>query len=187
MIKIYKALITDFTQADYTKEYSLLDCAFKEKICAEKSDIAKMQTLAGLILLRLGACEIYGKSNFEITFNKNGKPLTDFCYFNISHSEKAAVCVFSDTPVGIDIQKIKPIKKREKYKFFTPRENSYVNEQTQLVSQRYTEVFTKKESALKMLGLTLADSGKIDTFSNEFEFDIQSKDGFVITACRKRP
>ena len=62
MIKIYEALITDFTQADYTKEYSLLDCAFKEKICAKKSQLDKMRSLAGRILLRRGAAEIYAKT-----------------------------------------------------------------------------------------------------------------------------
>lgn len=36
MIKIYSALITDFTQADYTNAYSLLENALKEKIDAKK-------------------------------------------------------------------------------------------------------------------------------------------------------
>ena len=31
MIKLYKAEISDFSQADYAKMYSLLDCESKEK------------------------------------------------------------------------------------------------------------------------------------------------------------
>ena len=183
MIKIYNAQITDFTQADYTKAYSLLDCALKEKICAKKCVQDKMCSIAGYILLWRGALEIYGKTDFNINFNKNGKPLVDFCYFNISHSEDRVVCAFSDRPVGIVIQKIKPIIKRKKYKFFTDFESAYVNADEKLVAQRYTEIFTKKESALKMLGFSLADCGKIDTFSKKLGFEIQTKDDFITTVC----
>ena len=185
MIKIYEALITDFTQADYTKEYILLDCAFKEKICAKKSQLDKMRSLAGRILLRRGAAEIYAKTEFDITYNKNSKPLTDFCFFNISHSENRVVCVFADGPVGIDIQKIIQVRKREKYKFFTDFENAYINADENLISQRYTEVFAKKEAALKMLGLSIAEFGKIDTFSKEYKLSVQAKDGFVMAVCLK--
>ena len=36
MIKLNSAKIYDFTQADYAKMYSLLDCAIKEKIDKKK-------------------------------------------------------------------------------------------------------------------------------------------------------
>ena len=185
MIKIYSALITDFTQADYTNAYRLLENALKEKIDAKKSEKDKMRSLAGIILLYKGAFELYKKTDFKIKFNKNGKPLCDFCFFNISHSQNRVVCVLSDEPVGMDIQKIKPIKRREKYKFFTDKENDYVNSGNEKNSlcERFTEIFTKKESALKMLGLSLADSKNIDTFSNRFKF-MQQKDGeFITTVC----
>ena len=186
MIKIYSALITDFSQADYAKMYSLLDCALREKIDAKNKADDKMCSLAGLILLYRGARELYGKTNFDITFSEHGKPLCDFCHFNISHSENRVVCVFSDRKVGVDIQKIKPVVSREKYRFFNDRENSYINAQKDKIDKRYTELFTKKESAVKMLGLSLVDCGDIDTFSDDFEFETYEKDDFYITVCRQK-
>lgn len=185
MIKIYTANVTDFTQADYTEMYSLLDCALKQKIDFKKKRTDKLLSLAGYILLYNGVKELYGKTDFNITINEHGKPLCDFCYFNISHSVERVVCAFSDVPIGIDIQKIYDIKLRQKYKFFNQKENVYVNQSRDFLSERYIEIFTKKEAAIKMLGLSIANAADIDTFSSEFYFETQKIDDFLITVCRK--
>lgn len=184
MIKIYNAKVTDFTQADYANMYSLLNYAIKTKIVSKKSETDKMRSLAGLILLYRGAYKLYKKSQFNITFNEHGKPLCDFCFFSISHSGERVVCAFSDNPIGVDIQKLSDIKPREKYKFFNEKENFYVNQNSNLLSKRYIEIFTKKEAAIKMLGLSIVNAEDIDTFSNEFYFKTQEKDGFILTVCQ---
>ena len=185
MIKLYNAKITDFTKADYTNMYSLLDCAIKQKIDAKIKTEDKMRSLAGYILLYRGAKELYNKTDINITFNKNGKPICEFCFFNISHSAQRVVCVFSDNPIGVDIQKICEIKPRKEYKLFTHKESSYVNQSKQDLSFKYLEIFTKKEAAIKMQGLAIADAIKIDTFSKEFYFDTKIVDDFIITICSK--
>ena len=183
MIKLYSAKIYDFTQADYTKMYSLLDCAIKEKIDKKRNVKDRQLSLAGYILLWRASKEIYNKDNIKIKFNEYGKPLCDFCFFNISHSFDRIVCAISDTPVGIDIQRICEIKKREKYKLLSLKESIYINEKTEDLSRRYIEVFAKKEAAVKMLGLSLGDSAKIDVFSKQFDFKTESFDDFVQIVC----
>ena len=185
MIKLYFAKITDFTQADYTKVYSLLNYAIKTKINKKKSNYKKMQSLAGLLLLYRGAYELYGKTNFDITFNEHGKPLCDFCFFSISHCDERVVCAFSDEPIGVDIQKITDIESRKKYKFFNEKENFYVNQDSDLLSMRYIEIFTRKEATIKMLGLSLVSAASIDAFSNEFHYETQYDKGFIFTVCIK--
>lgn len=185
MIKIYNAEVTDFTQADYANMYSLLERALKVKIDSKKNDVDKMRSLVGFILLYKGVGELYGKTDFDITFNEHGKPLCDFCFFSISHSEERVVCAFSDTPIGADIQKIHDVKPRGKYRFFNQKENCYVNQNNDLLSERYTEIFTKKEAAVKMLGLSIANAADIDTFSNEYCFKTQEKEGYIFSICQK--
>ncbi len=185
MIKIYSAKITDFTQADYANMYSLLDCAIKAKIDSKKRECDKRHSLAGYILLYRGVYEIYKKTEFDITFNKHGKPLCDFCFFSISHSFGHIACAVSDEPIGVDIQKIIDIKPREKYKFFNKNENHYVNQDDDLVSRRYIEIFSKKEAAIKMLGSSLSCAAEIDTFSDEFNFEVQESEKFMLTVCKK--
>ncbi len=183
MIKLYKAKITNFTRADYTNMYSLLDCAIRARIDAKAKSDDQMRSLAGYILLFRGVKELYNKTDFVIRFNSNGKPLCDFCYFNISHSNEYVVCAFSDRPIGVDIQKIVVISPRQKYRFFTARECFYVNQSEFDLSKRYVEIFTKKEAALKMRGLALGNASKIDTFSNEFQFKTTFFNDFILTVC----
>lgn len=182
MIKLYNAKISDFTQADYAKMYSLLDCAIKEKIDKKQSEDDKKLSLAGYILLYRGVEELYNKTQLKITFNEHGKPLCDCCCFNISHSRDRVVCAICDSPVGVDIQENREIKPRENYKFFSDKERCYVN-QDENVSQRYIEIFAKKEAAIKMMGLGLADGNKIDVFSKQFTFETKFIDGFVLAVC----
>lgn len=185
MIKIYSAKSTDFTQADYTKQYSLLEHAIREKIDFKKSPAAKKNSLAGYILLYNAISDMYNKTEIEIKYNENGKPICDFCFFNISHSKGYVVCVVADEVVGIDVQKIKNISQREKYKFFNKQENDYVNSDIRLLSSRYIEIFTKKEAAVKMLGTTIACGATIDTFSEKFLFETYFNGDFVVTVCRQ--
>ncbi len=183
MIRIYNSSINDFTQADYTNQYSLLDVAIRKRIDAKKHNNDKKCSLAGYILLYRGVYELYGKEKIDITFSENGKPMCDFCYFNISHSDTRVICVISDQPIGVDIQKIKKHTFREKYKLFTEEENTYVNQNNDLISLRYTEIFTKKEAAIKLLGQTISHSRLIDTFSNNFVFDTKFDQEYVVTIC----
>ena len=69
--------------------------------------------------------------------------------------------------------------------FFNEKENDYVNQNTELISQRYIEIFTKKEAAIKMLGLSISQASLIDTYSQEFEFTTQNEDDFYTTICVK--
>lgn len=185
MIKLYKAQITDFTQADYANQYSLLERAIREKIDAKVTEKSHFQSLAGYILLYRGVEELFAKKHLKIYFNEYGKPLCDVCFFSISHSGNRVLCAISDEPIGVDIQQIKPIKSRKSYIFFNEKENDYVNQNTELISQRYIEIFTKKEAAIKMLGLSISQASLIDTYSQEFEFTTQSEDDFYATICVK--
>lgn len=183
MIKVYFAKTTQYSQADYSEMYSLLECAIRQKIDVKKRALSKQQSIVGYSLLYRGFEELYQKKNVKIEFNQHGKPNCDFCYFSISHSEEYVVCVLSDRPIGVDVQKISHIKQRDNYKFFTDKESCYVNQNPAHLSQKYLEIFTKKEAASKMLGLSLTQSSQIDTFSNAYNFKTDISDGFVITIC----
>ncbi len=183
MISKFEAKIIDFSQADYTKQYSLLECAIREKIDKKQNPKSKKQSLAGYILLYRALAKLYPEEQIKITYNEHGKPLCDFCFFNISHSDDRVICVVSDQPVGVDIQKFKKVKPKEKYKFFNDKECDYVNQNEDLICERFIEIFTKKEAAIKMLGLSMSYASRIDTFSTEFCFEIIRKDDFLSCVC----
>ena len=186
MIKLYFEKISNLNQADYTRGYNLLDCALKEKISAIKNEKKSRQSLLGYILLYKGAKELYNKTNFKIEFSEHGKPFCDFCHFNISHSGDIAVCAFCDRPIGVDIQKATAVKRRTKYRLFTKEEAFYVNQSEEKFIDRFFEIFTKKEAALKLYGLDISSAKNIDTFSGIFDFKTDKYGDYYISYCTLR-
>lgn len=149
------------------------------------------RTLAGRLLLERMIKRIYGKEWFEIKYNRNGKPLCDFCFFSISHSGDFAAVAVSDEPIGADIQIPGGFKRREKYMLFSPAENEFVN--TENSENRFYTLWTRKEAYIKAEGGTLADAAKISLVSGgrlkekfgEYRFETEKTNRYCLTVCYK--
>lgn len=115
---------------------------------------------------------------FEAT--ANGKPYIknypDF-HFNISHTACAIAVALSNSPIGIDIEKIRKADLRVAKRFFTPEENEYISAENS--DTRFFEIWTQKESYIKKNGLTMSsikacNSDNIHTFAEK---------GYIISVC----
>ena len=67
---------------------------------------------AGTELLAVGLRELYGMelNRDRLSYGQHGKPYLrnhPEIHFNISHCEGLAVCVFSDTETGVDVERIR--------------------------------------------------------------------------------
>lgn len=122
----------------------------------------------------------------EIFIDKteNGKPYfknyPDF-HFNISHTIGAVAVAFSDSPLGVDIERIRKADLRVANRYFDNNEKEYIYRNKENVNRRFFEIWTKKEAYIKMRGLTLSyltktDTGHIHTFQNK---------EFIISVCSK--
>ena len=85
-------------------------------------------------------------------YKKPYLPLHPDIHFNLSYSDAYIACAVSDVPVGVDIEVMKPRSMKIAHRFFTPYELAYITaiEAEKLV--RFYEIWTKKESAIKMWG-----------------------------------
>ncbi|MCH5191740.1 MAG: 4'-phosphopantetheinyl transferase superfamily protein [Oscillospiraceae bacterium] len=128
--------------------------------------------------------------SIEFNINKNGKPFAKDLdvEFNISHSHDMVVCAVSDKPVGIDIEKIRPIKlnvakrictKDELIYLFghTPNEQDFEMNSDIPTLTRFFEIWTAKEAYGKCVGIGLGDI-KHDT--GKSISDIHRFDSYVI-------
>ena len=138
----------------------------------------KKRTIAGRYLLKQIIKELYGREEFTIAFNENGKPILDFCFFSISHSGDFAVCAVADMPVGVDIESIKGFKRRDKYMLFSERESQYVNECD--CENRFYTLWTSKEAYLKAMGGVIADGAKTELVTPDFILK-DKYEGFELT------
>lgn len=184
--------IRQITDAEYAEtEKFFADTAQKVKNFLPED---RKRTLAGRYLLKKIIKEIYGREGFELSYNENGKPELDFCFFSISHSGNYAVCAVAETPVGIDIENTGRFKRREKYMFFTDNETRYVNERDS--ARRFCIIWTRKEAYIKALGEPLASASETELVTPElslkdsyggYAFDTCDFGEYVITTAQKEP
>ena len=64
--------------------------------------------------------------------NENGKPLTDGVFFNISHSGDLVLCAVSDRPVGVDVERLRPVPARLAERFGTNDPETFFRLWTQM-------------------------------------------------------
>lgn len=119
---------------------------------------------AGLELLAKGLLNEYGLSfaevSQEISLKEKGKPfLTSYpqIHFNISHSMGAAVCGISRDKIGVDIEKIRPVRLTGTRRILTKKELAYLDGCRQEdKNKEFFRFWTLKESYAKALGLGLS-------------------------------
>ncbi len=124
----------------------------------------KVEHELGLFLLQTGLKERYDlllnieELQAEIMTGEHGKPCfkthTDI-HFNISHTEGLVVCVLSDKPVGIDVERIHEFKDSLPRRVLTEKEQEFLfgyKENIEVYRELFFRFWTLKESYLKWDG-----------------------------------
>ncbi len=104
-------------------------------------------------------------------------------YFNISHTKDIIVCGLSNSPIGVDIEKIKPIKKKIVENFFNLHEKVYVYSDLEKENERFTEIWTRKEAYVKWIGKGMEVG--FDTFDviNDIRIKTMHIDNYILSVC----
>lgn len=193
-MKWYKFDIRDLTAADYEKWYALMSKDKQLRVDRFRFVDDKKRTVAGEMLARKAIAEWCSVSPESITFGtqKYGKPYAkNLCVeFNISHSGDMVVCAVDDKPIGIDIEKIRPINltvaKRictdEELGYLfgrTPKEHDFVYTTNHEVLTRFFELWTAKEACGKCIGVGISEIEK--QIWAPVQFILQSE--YIISIC----
>lgn len=132
-------------------------------------------------LLLMEACRRAGYDDDlgKIEYTEFNRPYLPFFKFNISHSAKIAVCVWSEeTEVGIDIEKIKPIDYEQFTDQFTDDELCAMRLADNPLVEFYKQ-WTKKEAIIKADGQGLSIPLKTITFANPFQANVNEAQWFL--------
>ena len=85
-------------------------------------------------------------------YNEHGAPyLEDGPYFSISHCKQGIVVAVSETPIGIDIEAIRPLNEGLVQKAMNPQEQAQIAAAAN-PEQEFIRLWTRKEAYVKMLG-----------------------------------
>lgn len=169
--------ITDFTAEDFQQIYEQLSPSRKVRIDRLRRGEDKERSLAAEFL-------VYNllRKNMNITSAKlhcrsNGQPYLSGCQMqvSISHSEEMVVCAISENPVGIDVERIRPINLNICRHVCVPEEMEYLSAQEQSfenklccdekVLRRFFEIWTAKEAYYKKCGTGITNLKLVNILS----------------------
>lgn len=88
----------------------------------------------------------------KYSLGEYGKPLSEKCFFNISHSANYVVLGIGAKPIGVDVELIKEYKDELKTFISSKEEASFIKDELS-----FFQIWTSKESLLKCEGSGLAN------------------------------
>lgn len=166
-------------EASRAAEY-LSDARLQKAKALKKQEDQARSLCAGLALdacLRtVGLCE----RDITVVTEDHGKPFFldhPEWHFSLSHSGDLAVCAFDDSPIGVDIEQIRPIDtKRLAARYLGTREP--------LTPEEFFSLWTRKESYLKAVGIGL--SGLHTEPDDNWRFKEYPLTGYSLTVCSQK-
>ncbi|MBR5232646.1 MAG: 4'-phosphopantetheinyl transferase superfamily protein [Clostridia bacterium] len=195
-MQIYTYDIRKLNNDEYRKWYSMMSDDRKKRVDAFRYEDDRKRSVAGEMLARTAISEMCGIAPENITFERTryGKPYTSLAEFNISHSEDIVVCAVDKAPVGIDIEKIRPVNLKTAKKVFseneinylfghTPEEKEFINTDNTEILSRFFELWTKNEAVGKCVSTGLIHDENYDNYDIE-TFSIDN--GYIVSVCQKK-
>ena len=141
--------------------YDMLSPSRRARIEKIKNEGAKKASLAGEYVARQ-------LTDGVICAHPSGQPYIEKSdmHISIAHSGEYAVCAISESPVGIDIEKIRDVSDRLIDRVCTEREKRYVGDS----AERFFEIWTAKEAYFKKIGTGITDFKSVETLDLEKEY-----------------
>lgn len=113
----------------------------------------------GRLRERLG--ERIGVAPAEVVFRygPNGKPEVEGVHFNVAHTGDLALCAIAAAPVGVDVERIRPMKNAAALaeRWFHAEEVERIAGAAHPLTE-FFRTWTMKEAALKLVGVGVGES-----------------------------
>ena len=171
-MKWYKYNINELTQAQYDEWYSLMSEQKRHRVDKLSFEKDKKLSVAADMLSKKAIADFCSVEPHSVVLTQkdSGKPFADELdvEFSVSHSGDIAVCAVSDKPLGIDIERIRPVDLKVarrvcssvelQYIFgYTPKEQDFVFTTDSAILIRFFEIWTSKEAYVKFKGTGIRD------------------------------
>lgn len=193
--EVYKLNTEEISCTEFNAAYFLMSEQRKEKCGGYKKEEDKKLCIAADMLLRKVLSKKLCIPQKELVFavTDKGKPYLEdnACYFSIAHSGKyVVVAVNENYPVGVDIERIRPIKAAVVRHIFSEYDKEFVFGSSGVSDcviedretlGRFFRVWTYKEAYVKMTGEGITDNVK-NTSYNEKNCQYELFDDYCLTA-----
>lgn len=161
--------IADFSKEDLQQAYRQLSPSRKEYIQQLRRQEDQTRSLAAELLAYRLLRQHYSVTTAQLHRRANGQPYFTGCdlHVSISHCDDLVACAISRDPVGIDIERIRPIKPSLLRYVCTAEEYAYLqgscHETDEALCQNpdaqrcFFEIWTAKEACFKKHGTGITD------------------------------
>lgn len=157
----------DFSTEALQQTCAQLSASRKEHIDRLRQSEDKARSLAAELLVQKLLQEQYGITAGVLHRSQSGQPYLSGCdlHVSISHCDRMVACALSREPVGIDVEKVRPIDLAICRHVCTDEEKAYVGtdgtegqvcRDPQILS-RFFEIWTAKEAYFKKRGTGITD------------------------------
>ena len=153
-----------FSEEELQSAFAEMSPSRKEYIHSLRQSKDKARSIAAELLVLQLLEESFGITNAQLHRKENGQPYLTGCdlYVSITHCEGKIACVISHDPVGIDLERIRPVDLKLCRHVCVAEEKAYVlgdcreyeerECQDQEVLRRFFEIWTGKEAYFKKIG-----------------------------------
>ena len=151
MIRVLYVNISGARDIDYRRLYELASPSRRKRADRYLRRVDALRCVTAEALLRYAV-----GGDVSVARTPEGKPYLpdapDF-HFNLTHSGDFTAIAYGSSPVGVDIERIRPdgIRPGIAQRFFTPAEREFAS-----TPEKFYQVWSMKESYLKFLGTGLA-------------------------------
>lgn len=160
MTELYIARIDELLDEKTRQRYlPTVSKTRQEKVRRRRSAAGQAASLGAGMLLRWA---LYQRNIFEdeTVTDEWGKPWVKACtslYMSLSHSGDYVVCALGDQPLGVDIQKVGPVRESVLQKCYDEGERRILQQaQGQDKERLFAWIWAQKESYMKAVGKGLA-------------------------------
>ena len=185
--------VSEFCDDDFYKAYESLGKIAKKRVDRYKRDDDKKRSLLAHMLLK----KLMVKNNIDekLVYEENGRPVFESSsyYLSLSHSGDVAFSAVSKSPVGIDVEKIRPISLSLINRVCVDDEKAFVIGGYEItdeknicdidVLKRFFEIWTAKEAYFKMIGSGITDLKSVNTL--EFEKESFQHGEYIFTILKR--
>ena len=180
--------ISDFSSEEYDKAYENLSLSRKKRIDRLTAPDSRMRSLAGELLVLQTLKKEYNIDGV-IECDEKGKPYLkgNEIFISIAHSGEYVACAVDESPIGIDIEKIRDIDFKITNRVCSEEEKEYLFENEAEKLYRFYEIWTAKEAFFKMRGTGIENFKLVNILElnrkvfnlGEYMVQIVKKDEFI--------
>ncbi len=178
-MQIFLININEFSEENYNLCLSFMDKKRKDYVSSLKNQKGRLLTVAAEWLTKHNAAKILKKDFDEIVIlrEEKGKPYIkgNPIFISVSHSGDYAAVGFHTSPIGLDIEVLKPIDKRIKNRICTTEDLKYISQCQNETEEnlKLLEIWTAKEAYFKKIGTGITNFKNISykdiTATHNFE------------------